>query len=162
VTRGRKTEDDGLYSAERQKFHIVGPDSVRWCRPASSRPPRARSPGSPPDPQRTGRKRLMVPFRRVPKVLLQIDVVQSNEPVTAVFHVGQQFPRDKLRSLCHPWFVTCFTDCHHGIPDYPACVLKPGRRFQDEKRITITTLQSMINIYRGYSSGYFDLVITDE
>jgi type I restriction enzyme R subunit len=48
------------------------------------------------------------------------------------------------------------------LRDYPAYVLRAGRRFQDEKRITITTLQSMINIYRDYSSGYFDLVVTDE
>ncbi|MDY6948895.1 MAG: DEAD/DEAH box helicase family protein [Pseudomonadota bacterium] len=48
------------------------------------------------------------------------------------------------------------------LPDFPAYVLRAGRRFQDEKRITITTLQSMINIYREYSSGYFDLVISDE
>jgi type I restriction enzyme R subunit len=46
--------------------------------------------------------------------------------------------------------------------EYPAYVLRAGRRFQDEKRITITTLQSMINLYRDYSSGYFDLIITDE
>lgn len=48
------------------------------------------------------------------------------------------------------------------LPDYPAYVLRAGRRFQDEKRITITTLQSMINTYGEYSSGYFDLVISDE
>lgn len=48
------------------------------------------------------------------------------------------------------------------LPDFPAYVLRTGRRFQDEKRITITTLQSMVNIYREYSSGYFDLVISDE
>lgn len=48
------------------------------------------------------------------------------------------------------------------LPDYPCYVLRAGRRFQDEKRITITTLQSMINTYRDYSAGYFDLVITDE
>lgn len=48
------------------------------------------------------------------------------------------------------------------LPDYPCYVLRAGRRFQDEKRITITTLQSMINIYRDYSAGYFDLIITDE
>ena len=48
------------------------------------------------------------------------------------------------------------------LRDYPAYVLRAGRRFQDQKRITITTLQSMINLYRDYSSGYFDLVITDE
>ncbi len=48
------------------------------------------------------------------------------------------------------------------LPDYPAYVLRAGRRFQDEKRITITTLQSMINIYGDYSSGYFDLIVSDE
>ncbi len=48
------------------------------------------------------------------------------------------------------------------LPDYPAYVLRSGRRFQDEKRITVTTLQSMVNIYRDYSSGYFDLIISDE
>ena len=48
------------------------------------------------------------------------------------------------------------------LADYPAYVLRAGRRFQDEKRITITTLQSMVNLYADYSSGYFDLVISDE
>jgi type I restriction enzyme R subunit len=48
------------------------------------------------------------------------------------------------------------------LPDYPSYRLQSGRRFHDEKRITITTLQSMINIYRDYSAGYFDLVISDE
>jgi type I restriction enzyme R subunit len=48
------------------------------------------------------------------------------------------------------------------LSDFPAYVLRAGRRFQDEKRITITTLQSMVNVYRDYSSGYFDLIITDE
>lgn len=48
------------------------------------------------------------------------------------------------------------------LSDYPAYVLRAGRRFQDEKRITITTLQSMVNLYADYSSGYFDLVISDE
>jgi type I restriction enzyme R subunit len=48
------------------------------------------------------------------------------------------------------------------LPDFPAYVLRAGRRFQDEKRITITTLQSMVNTYHEYSAGYFDLVISDE
>ncbi len=48
------------------------------------------------------------------------------------------------------------------LPELPAYVLRAGRRFQDEKRITITTLQSMVNLYGDYSSGYFDLVISDE
>ena len=49
-----------------------------------------------------------------------------------------------------------------NLPGYPSYVLRAGRRFQDEKRITITTLQSMINIYGEYSAGYFDLIISDE
>jgi type I restriction enzyme R subunit len=48
------------------------------------------------------------------------------------------------------------------LGDYPCYVLRAGRRFQDEKRITITTLQSMVNVYADYSPGYFDLVISDE
>lgn len=48
------------------------------------------------------------------------------------------------------------------LKELPCYVLRSGRRFQDEQRITITTLQSMVNIYHEYSSGYFDLVITDE
>jgi type I restriction enzyme R subunit len=48
------------------------------------------------------------------------------------------------------------------LPDFPCYVLRAGRRFQDEKRITITTLQSMVNTYGDYSAGYFDLVISDE
>lgn len=48
------------------------------------------------------------------------------------------------------------------LPELPCYVLRAGRRFDDAKRITIATLQSMVNIYRDYSSGYFDLIITDE
>lgn len=48
------------------------------------------------------------------------------------------------------------------LPELPCYVLRAGRRFDDAKRITIATLQSMVNIYRDYSSGYFDLIVTDE
>jgi len=48
------------------------------------------------------------------------------------------------------------------MKELPCYVMRSGRRFQDEQRITITTLQSMVNIYHQYSSGYFDLIITDE
>lgn len=48
------------------------------------------------------------------------------------------------------------------LPEYPAYVLRSGRPFDDAKRITITTLQSMVNTYADYSAGYFDLVISDE
>lgn len=48
------------------------------------------------------------------------------------------------------------------LPELPCYVLRSGRRFDDAKRITIATLQSMVNIYRDYSAGYFDLIITDE
>ena len=52
-----------------------------------------------------------------------------------------------------------FTD---HLRDYPCHVLRPGRGFDRAKRITIATLQTMIAEYGGLSSGYFDLVITDE
>jgi type I restriction enzyme R subunit len=41
-------------------------------------------------------------------------------------------------------------------------VPRTGRRFQDEKRVTIVTLQTLVNEYEKYSSGYFDLIIIDE
>lgn len=44
------------------------------------------------------------------------------------------------------------------LRDYSCYVLRAGRRFQDEKLVTITTLQSMVNIYADYSAGYFDLL----
>jgi hypothetical protein len=47
-------------------------------------------------------------------------------------------------------------------PDYPSDVLKSGRGLDDSKRVTITTLQTMINEYEDFSSSYFDLVFTDE
>lgn len=49
------------------------------------------------------------------------------------------------------------------LPHLP-CYRVPlsGRRFQDEKRITIATLQTLVNEYEKYSAGYFDLVIIDE
>ena len=52
-----------------------------------------------------------------------------------------------------------FTDHLH---DYPCHVLRSGRGFDRAKRITIATLQTMIAEYGRLSSGYFDLVITDE
>ena len=48
------------------------------------------------------------------------------------------------------------------LRDYPCHVLRPGRGFERTKRVTIATLQTMITEYRDLSSGYFDLVITDE
>ena len=48
------------------------------------------------------------------------------------------------------------------LHDYPCHVLRPGKGFDRTKRITIATLQTMITEYRDLSSGYFDLVITDE
>lgn len=52
-----------------------------------------------------------------------------------------------------------FTD---HLREYPCHVLRPGRGFDRAKRITVATLQTMIAEYRELSSGYFDLVITDE
>jgi type I restriction enzyme R subunit len=49
------------------------------------------------------------------------------------------------------------------LPHLP-CYRVPriGRRFQDEKRVTIVTLQTLVNEYANYSAGYFDLIIIDE
>ncbi|MCY4394587.1 MAG: DEAD/DEAH box helicase family protein [Rhodospirillaceae bacterium] len=52
-----------------------------------------------------------------------------------------------------------FTD---HLRDYPCHVLRPGRRFDRAKLITVATLQTMIAEYSDLSPGYFDLVITDE
>lgn len=48
------------------------------------------------------------------------------------------------------------------LPDYPAYVLRGGRRFQDEKRITISTLQTFIGEYAKLPASYFQLVVVDE
>jgi len=49
------------------------------------------------------------------------------------------------------------------LPDLPCYrVPRTGRRFQDEKRITIVTLQTLVNEYENYSSGYFDVIVIDE
>jgi type I restriction enzyme, R subunit len=49
------------------------------------------------------------------------------------------------------------------LPHLPCYrVPRTGRRFQDEKRVTIVTLQTLVNEYEKYSSGYFDLIVVDE
>lgn len=49
------------------------------------------------------------------------------------------------------------------LPHLPCYrVPRTGRRFQDEKRVTIVTLQTLVNEYEKYSSGYFDLIVIDE
>ncbi len=49
------------------------------------------------------------------------------------------------------------------LPTLPCYrVPKSGRRFQDEKRVTIVTLQTLVNEYENYSSGYFDMIVIDE
>jgi type I restriction enzyme R subunit len=53
-----------------------------------------------------------------------------------------------------------FADHLPHLPCYR--VPRAGRRFQDEKRVTIVTLQTLVNEYEKYSSGYFDLIIIDE
>jgi type I restriction enzyme R subunit len=53
-----------------------------------------------------------------------------------------------------------FTEHLPNLPCYR--VPRVGRRFQDEKRITIVTLQTLVNEYENYSSGYFDLIVIDE
>ncbi|MCP2155873.1 UNVERIFIED_ORG: type I restriction enzyme R subunit [Rhizobium sp. SLBN-170] len=50
-----------------------------------------------------------------------------------------------------------------NLPNLPCYrVPRTGRRFQDEKRITVVTLQTLVNEYANYSAGYFDLIIIDE
>ena len=53
-----------------------------------------------------------------------------------------------------------FTEYLPHLPCYR--VPRTGRRFQDEKRVTIATLQTLVNEYEKYSSGYFDLIVIDE
>ena len=49
------------------------------------------------------------------------------------------------------------------LPNLPCYrVPRTGRRFQDEKRVTIVTLQTLVNEYDQYSAGYFDLIVIDE
>lgn len=49
------------------------------------------------------------------------------------------------------------------LPNLPCYrVPRTGRRFQDEKRITVVTLQTLVNEYANYSAGYFDLIVIDE
>ncbi|MBU3888583.1 DEAD/DEAH box helicase family protein [Methylosinus sp. KRF6] len=49
------------------------------------------------------------------------------------------------------------------LPHLPCYrVPRTGRRFQDEKRVTIVTLQTLVNEYAKYSAGYFDLIVIDE
>lgn len=48
------------------------------------------------------------------------------------------------------------------LPTYPAYVLRGGRRFQDEKRITISTLQTFIGEFAKLPASYFQLVVVDE
>ncbi|MBK0399822.1 DEAD/DEAH box helicase family protein [Limibaculum sp. M0105] len=55
--------------------------------------------------------------------------------------------------------LDAFTDHLRGYPSY---ILRGGRQFDHAKRVTISTLQTMVNEYDQLSSGYFDLVITDE
>ena len=47
------------------------------------------------------------------------------------------------------------------LPDYPCHIMRAGK-FKDEKLITIATLQTFIGEYANFSSGYYDLVISDE
>ena len=53
-----------------------------------------------------------------------------------------------------------FAEHLRDLPCYR--VPRIGRRFQDEKRITIVTLQTLVNEYEKYSAGYFDMVVIDE
>jgi len=47
------------------------------------------------------------------------------------------------------------------LPEYSRYILKAGSNKQ-EKQITISTLQTMVNLYQDFTAGYFDIVISDE
>jgi type I restriction enzyme, R subunit len=53
-----------------------------------------------------------------------------------------------------------FTEHLPHLPCYR--VPRIGQRFKDERRITIVTLQTLVNEYANYTAGYFDMVIIDE
>lgn len=48
------------------------------------------------------------------------------------------------------------------LPSYPHYILKGAKGLDHAKRVTVATLQTMINEYDKLSSGYFDLIIVDE
>lgn len=48
------------------------------------------------------------------------------------------------------------------LAEYPSYILRSSRGIDHAKRVTIATLQTMINEYAAFSAGYFDLVIIDE
>ncbi|KPQ18260.1 MAG: type I site-specific restriction-modification system restriction subunit HsdR [Rhodobacteraceae bacterium HLUCCO18] len=48
------------------------------------------------------------------------------------------------------------------LSSYPSYILKGARGIDHAKRITVATLQTMVNEYDQLSSGYFDLIIVDE
>ena len=73
---------------------------------------------------------------RVTRVLFLVDRITLASQTEDAF-------TDHLRALSRP------TSCAHG-------------RGIRAKRVTITTLQTMINEYSRLSAGYFDLIITDE
>jgi type I restriction enzyme R subunit len=53
-----------------------------------------------------------------------------------------------------------FQEHLRGIP--VRRVPRTGTRFDPAARVVICTLQTLINEYRGYSAGYFDLIVIDE
>ncbi|MCW8088036.1 DEAD/DEAH box helicase family protein [Sabulicella glaciei] len=77
---------------------------------------------------------------------------EANAVTRALFLVD----RDTLAKQAEDAFV-------EHVPSLPAYrVGGTGARFKPEKRITVCTLQTMINEYRHYSAGYFDLIVVDE
>ncbi|WP_238368847.1 DEAD/DEAH box helicase family protein, partial [Mesobacterium pallidum] len=48
------------------------------------------------------------------------------------------------------------------LSSYPSYVMKSARGLDRAKRVTVATLQTMINEYDKLSSGYFDLILIDE
>ncbi len=104
-----------------------------------------------------GRRKLLVEMAtgtgktRTAAALLK-RLFEANWATRAVFVVD----RDTLAKQAEDAFA-------EHLPNLPCYrVPRVGRRFQDEKRVTIVTLQTLVNEYENYSSGYFDLVVIDE
>jgi type I restriction enzyme R subunit len=85
--------------------------------------------------------------------------VANQDPYVAYDAVAQSL--EKLIKLNED--LDCRVEPTLTFPHLPCYrVPRTGRRFQDEKRITIVTLQTLVNEYAKYSAGYFDMVVIDE
>jgi type I restriction enzyme R subunit len=107
----------------------------------------------------TGRRKMLVEMAtgtgktRMAAALLK-RLFDANVITRALFVVD----RNTLALQTEDAFVECLPD----LPCYRVTGASSGPKFQAEKRITIATLQTLVNEYENYSSGYFDIIIIDE